>query len=59
MEKVKNMITDGIKIQMPKIVKIQRLGRHNPDKTTYRPIRIAFKESSDRNKRLRNASYLK
>ena len=29
MEKVKNIITDGMKIQMPKIEKIQRLGRYN------------------------------
>ena len=59
MEKVKNMITDGMKIQMPIIEKIQRLGRYNPDKATYRPIRIIFKERSDRNKMVRNASNLK
>ena len=60
MEKVKNMITDGMKIQMPIIEKIQRLGRYNPDKAcTYRPIRIIFKERSDRNKMARNASNLK
>ena len=44
---------------MPIIEKIQKLGRYNPNKAAYRPIRIISKERSDRNRMVRNASNLK
>ena len=58
-EKVTNLINNGVKIQMPEIKKIQRIGKYNPDRNFPRPIRVTFLDKFNKNKVLRNASNLK
>ena len=61
MEKIEKLITDGIKIPMPKIERIQRIGKfnENPRENTNRAIKVIFMDKLDRDKILRNKSNLK
>ena len=60
MNKLSELLEEGVKIQMPEITKIHRIGKYNPDNTgTYRQIKVVFKDNITRDKVLRNASNLK
>ena len=49
-----------MKIQMPEIRKIQRIGKYKPDnRGKHRQIKVVFKDNITRDKVLRNASNLK
>ena len=48
-----------MKIAIPIIEKIQRLGKYSTDRKSARPMRVVFKEKLGKDKVLRNASSLK
>ena len=54
-EKVESLIRDGMKIAIPIIEKIQRLGKYSTDRKSARPMRVVFKEKLGKDKVLRNA----
>ena len=58
-EKVESLLRDGMKIAIPIIEKIQRLGKYSTDRKSARPMRVVFKEKLGKDKVLRNASSLK
>ena len=61
LEKLENLITDGMKLPMPKIEKIQRIGRFNEanGQRNNRSMRVIFKDKLDRDKILRNKANLR
>ena len=60
MNKLSELMEEGVKIQMPEITKIHRIGKYNPDNNgKYRQIKVVFKDNITRYKVLRNASNLK
>ena len=60
MNKLSELLEEGVKIQMPEITKIHRIGKYNPDNNgKYRQIKVVFKDNITRDKVLRNASNLK
>ena len=55
MNKLSQLLEEGVKIQMPEIIKIHRIGKYNPDnKRKYRQIKVVLKDNITRNKVLRN-----
>ena len=56
MVKLSNLINNGIKIQMPDMIKVYRIGKYN---TNRRVPRVVFQDKFERNKVVRNASNLK
>ena len=60
MNKLSELLEEGVKIQMPEITTIHRIGKYNPDnKGKHNQIKVAFKDNITRDKVLRNASNLK
>ena len=60
MNKLSELLEKGMKIQMPEISKIHRIGKYNPDnKVKYRQIKVVFTDNITRDKVIRNASNLK
>ena len=60
MNKLSELLEEGVKIQMPEITKIHRIGKYNSDdKGKHRQIKVVFKDNITRDKVLRNASNLK
>ena len=60
LEKLENLITDGMKVPMPKIEKIQRIGKFNEaDGQRNRSMRVIFTDKLDRDKILRNKANLR
>ena len=60
MNKLSELVEEGMKIQMPEISRIQRNGKYKPDnRGTHRQIKVVFKDNITRDKVLRNASNLK
>ena len=59
MDKLSNLIKNGIKIQMPDMVKVHRIGKYNTNRRVPRPLRVVFQDKFERNKVVRNASNLK
>ena len=59
MTKLSNLKKNGIKIQMPDMIKLHRVGKYNTNRKVPRPLRIVFKDKFERNKVVRNASNLK
>ena len=60
MNKLSELMDEGVKIQMPEITKIHRIGKYNPDnKVKHRQIKLVFKDNITGDKVLRNASNLK
>ena len=58
--KLSELLEEGVKIQMPEITKIHRIGKYNPDnKRKYRQIKVVFKDNITRDNVLRSASNLK
>ena len=59
MAKVSNLINNGIKIQMPDMIKVHRIGKYNTNRKVRRPLRLVFQDKFERNKVARNARNLK
>ena len=59
MAKVSNLINNGIKIQMPDMIKVHRIGKYNTNRRVRRPLRLVFQDKFERNKVARNARNLK
>ena len=60
MNKLSELLEEGMKIQMPEISKIHRIGKYKPDnRGKYLQIKVVFKDNITRDKVLRNASNLK
>ena len=60
MQKLEHLITDGMKLSMPKIEKLQRIGKFNEENgQRNRAIRVIFTDKFDRDKILRNKSNLR
>ena len=59
MVKLSNLINNGIKIQMPDMIKVHRIGKYNTNRRVPRPLRVVFQDKFERNKVVRNASNLK
>ena len=57
--KLSNLINNCIKIQMPDIIKVHRVGKYNTNRKVHIPLRVVFKDKFERNKVVRNASNLK
>ena len=57
-DKLSNLITNGIKIQMPDMIKVHRIGKYNTNRRVPRPLRVVFQDKFERNKVVRNASNL-
>ena len=60
MNKLSELLEEGVKIQMPEITKIHRIGKYNPDnKGKHRQIKVVLKDNITKDKVLRNTSNLK
>ena len=59
MAKPSNLINNGIKIQMPDMIKVHRIEKYNTNRRVPRPLRVIFQDKFERNKVVRNASNLK
>ena len=59
MAKLSNLINNGIKIQMPDMIKVHRIEKYNTNRRVPRPLRVVFQNKFERNKVVRNASNLK
>ena len=59
MAKQSNFIKNCIKIQMPDMIKVHRIGKYNTNRRVPRPLRVVFQDKFERNKVVRNASNLK
>ena len=59
MAKLSNLINNGIKIQIPDMIKVHRIGKYNTNRRVPRPLRVVFQDKFERNKVIRNASNLK
>ena len=59
MVKLSNLINNGIKIQLPDMIKVHRIGKYNINRRVPRPLRVVFQDKFERNKVVRNASNLK
>ena len=59
MAKISNLIKNGVKIRMPDMIKVPRIGKYNTNRRVPRPLRVVFQDKFDRNKVVRNASNLK
>ena len=58
--KLSELLEEGVKIQMPEITKIHRIRKYNPgNKGKYRQIKVVFKDNITRDKVPRNTSNLK
>ena len=56
MNRLSKLLEEGVKIQMPEMTKIQRIGKYNPNnKGKHRQIKVVSKDNITRNKVLRNA----
>ena len=59
MIKPSELLEEGMKIQMPEISKIHRIGKYKTDnRGKYEQIKVMFKDNIIRDKVLRNASNL-
>ena len=45
MVKLSNLINNGIKIQMPDMIKVHRIGKYNINRRVPRPLRVVFQQS--------------
>ena len=59
MAKLTNLINNGIKIQMPDMIKVHRIGKYNTNRRVPSPLRVVFQDKIERTKVVRNASILK
>ena len=59
MAKLSKLIKNGIKIQMPDMIKVHRIGKYNTNIIVPRPLRVVFQDKFERNKVVRIASNLK
>ena len=59
MAKLSKLINNGIKIQMPDMIKVHRIGKYYTNRRVPRPLRVVFQGKFERNKVVRNASNLK
>ena len=57
--KVTTLIEEGVKIKMPKIEKILRLGAYNENRKTPRLIKVVFSDKYERDRLLRNVQNLR
>ena len=59
MAKLSNLIKNGIKIQIPYMIKVHRIGKYYANRRVPRPLRVVFQDKFERNNVVRNASNLK
>ena len=52
-------IKNGIKIQMPDMIKVHRIGKYNTNRRVPEPLRVVIQDKFERNRFVRNASNLK
>ena len=45
MAKLSNLINNGIKIQMPDMIKVHRIGKYNTNRRVPRPLRVVFQDT--------------
>ena len=44
MVKLSNLLNNGIKIQMPDMIKVHRIGKYNTNRRVSRPLRVVFQD---------------
>ena len=59
MAKLSNLINNGIKIQMPDMIKVHIIGKYNTNRRVARPLSVVFQDKFERNMVVRNASNFK
>ena len=59
MAKLSYVINNGIKIQMPDMIKVHIIGKYNTNRRVPIPLRVVFQNKFERKKVVRNDSNLK
>ena len=52
MAKLSNLIKNGIKIQIPGMIKVYRIGNYNTNRRVPRPLRLVFQDKFPKKIRL-------